>query len=434
MNFKHKYVFLFPGLFVLVGILIFPIIFVVRLSLSGWNSYNGLNFIGLENYVRLFTDDPRFWESFIRLSFLSVTTVTLQYVIGFALAHMVWKEIKFQRFFRVLFLIPMMTTPVIMTVIWRTFFHESLGPVNDLLQIFDVAPKWLTDPTLAKITVIIVEVWQWTPFMFLLLLAGLLSLPKEPFLAAAIDGASPIRKFIYVTFPLMAPISIGAIIIRLSFLSVTTVVLQYVIGFTLAHMVWKEIKFQRFFRVLFLIPMMTTPVIMTVIWRTFFHESLGPVNDLLQIFDIAPKWLTDPTLAKVTVIIVEVWQWTPFMFLLLLAGLLSLPKEPFLAAAIDGASPIRKFIYVTFPLMAPISIGAIIIRLIEASKIMDTVYVLTSGGPGTSTETSSFYIFIKGLREFQMGYAASMSFTYLIIMIISLTVIAKVLTKLLLKD
>ena len=260
MNFKHKYFFLFPGLFVLIGILIFPIIFVVRLSLSGWNSYNpGLDFIGLENYIRLFTDDPRFWESFFRLSFLSVTTVILQYVIGFALAHMVWKDIKFKRFFRVLFLIPMMTTPVIMTVIWRTFFHESLGPVNDILSNFGVSPKWLTDPVIAKFTVIIVEVWQWTPFMFLLLLAGLLSLPKEPFLAAAIDGASPVRKFIYVTFPLMAPISIGAIIIR----------------------------------------------------------------------------------------------------------------------------------------------------LIEASKIMDTVYVLTSGGPGTSTETSSFYIFIKGLREFQMGYAAS---------------------------
>ena len=216
MNFKHKYFFLFPGLFVLIGILIFPIIFVVRLSLSGWNSYNpGLDYIGLENYIRLFTDDPRFWESFFRLSFLSVTTVILQYVIGFALAHMVWKDIKFKRFFRVLFLVPMMTTPVIMTVIWRTFFHESLGPVNDLLSVFGVAPKWLTDPVIAKFTVIIVEVWQWTPFMFLLLLAGLLSLPKEPFLAAAIDGASPVRKFIYVTFPLMAPISIGAIIIRL---------------------------------------------------------------------------------------------------------------------------------------------------------------------------------------------------------------------------
>jgi len=287
MNFKHKYVFLFPGLFVLIGILIFPIVFTVRLSLSGWNSYNPeLNFIGIDNYVRLFTEDPRFWEAFFRLTFLSVTTVILQYIIGFALALMVWRDIKFKRFFRVMFLIPMMTTPVIMTVIWRTFFHESLGPVNDLLSVFGVAPKWLTDPALAKITVIIVEVWQWTPFMFLLLLAGLLSLPKEPFLAAAIDGAGPIRKFVYVTFPLMAPISIGAIIIR----------------------------------------------------------------------------------------------------------------------------------------------------LIEASKIMDTVFVLTSGGPGTSTETSTFYIFIRGLREFQMGYAATLSFTYLIIMIISLTIIAKVLTKLMIKD
>ena len=287
MNFKHKYVFLFPGLFVLIGILIFPIVFTVRLSLSGWNSYNPeLNFIGLDNYVRLFTEDPRFWEAFFRLTFLSVTIVILQYIIGFALALMVWRDIKFKRFFRVMFLIPMMTTPVIMTVIWRTFFHESLGPVNDLLSVFGVAPKWLTDPALAKVTVIIVEVWQWTPFMFLLLLAGLLSLPKEPFLAAAIDGAGPIRKFVYVTFPLMAPISIGAIIIR----------------------------------------------------------------------------------------------------------------------------------------------------LIEASKIMDTVFVLTSGGPGTSTETSTFYIFIRGLREFQMGYAATLSFTYLIIMIISLTIIAKVLTKLMIKD
>ncbi len=287
MNFKHKFVFLFPGLFVLIGILIFPIIFTIRLSFSGWNSYTPeMNFIGITNYIRLFTDDPRFWESFFRLSFLSVTTV----------------------------------------------------------------------------------------------------------------------------------------------------VLQYIIGFSLALMVWRDIKFKRFFRVMFLIPMMTTPVIMTVICRTFFHDSLGPVNDLLGTFGIGPKWLSDPATAKITVIIVEVWQWTPFMFLLLLAGLLSLPKEPFLAAAIDGASAFRKFVFVTFPLMAPISIGAIIIRLIEASKIMDTVFVLTSGGPGTATETSSFYIYIKGLREFQMGYAATLSFTYLVIMIISLTIIAKVLTKLMIKE
>ena len=286
MNFRHKFAFLLPGLVVLIGILIFPIGFMIRLSLSSWDTfYPGLDFIGIDNYIRLFTDDSRFWESFFRLSFLSITTVSL----------------------------------------------------------------------------------------------------------------------------------------------------QYIIGFSLALMVWRDIIFKRFFRVLFLIPMMTTPVIMTVIWRTFFHESLGPVNDILSIFGIAPPWLTNEHLAKVTIIIVEVWQWTPFMFLLLLAGLLSLPKEPFLAASVDGAGPIRKFIYVTFPLMAPISIGAIIIRLIEASKIMDTVYVLTSGGPGTSTETSSYYIFVKGLREFQFGYSAALSFTYLIIMIISLTIISKFLVKLLIK-
>ena len=286
MNFRHKFAFLLPGLVVLIGILIFPIGFMIRLSLSSWDTfYPGLDFIGIDNYIRLFTDDSRFWESFFRLSFLSITTVSL----------------------------------------------------------------------------------------------------------------------------------------------------QYIIGFSLALMVWRDIIFKRFFRVLFLIPMMTTPVIMTVIWRTFFHESLGPVNDVLSIFGIAPPWLTNEHLAKVTIIIVEVWQWTPFMFLLLLAGLLSLPKEPFLAASVDGAGPIRKFIYVTFPLMAPISIGAIIIRLIEASKIMDTVYVLTSGGPGTSTETSSYYIFVKGLREFQFGYSAALSFTYLIIMIISLTIISKLLVKLLIK-
>ena len=286
MNFRHKHIFLLPGLLVLIGILIFPILFTIRLSLSSWDSfYPGLDFIGLENYVRLFTDDERFWESFLRLSFLSLTTVFLQYVLGFSLALMVWRDLAFKRFFRVLFLIPMMTTPVIMTVIWKTVFHESLGPVNDLLSLFEVTPLWLSDETLAKVTVIIVETWQWTPFMFLLLLAGLLSLPEEAFLAASIDGAGPIRKFIYVTFPLMAPISIGAIIIR----------------------------------------------------------------------------------------------------------------------------------------------------LIEASKIMDTIYVLTSGGPGTATETSSFYIFIKGLREFQMGYSAALSFTYLVIMIVSLTIIAKVLVRVMIK-
>lgn len=217
---------------------------------------------------------------------------------------------------------------------------------------------------------------------------------------------------------------------RLTSYVAITVTLQYILGFGLALLVWKEIRARRFFRVLFLVPMMTTPVVMTIIWRTIFHESLGPANDLIGIFGIGPwPWLTDEKMATLSIVIVEVWQWTSFMFLLLLAGLVSLPKEPYLAAAIDGAGPLRTFFKVTFPLMAPISVGAILIRLIEASKILDTVYVLTSGGPGSSTETPAYYIYIRGLRDFQIAYAASLSLVYLVIMTIALTIISKILIR-----
>jgi len=217
---------------------------------------------------------------------------------------------------------------------------------------------------------------------------------------------------------------------RLSGMAVGSVLIQYVLGFALALLVWREIALRRLFRVLFLVPMMTTPVIMSVIWRTIFHESLGPANDVLGLVGLGPyPWLTSADYAMAAVMIVEIWQWTPFMFLLLLAGLISLPREPFLAAAIDGAGPVRTFFNVTFPLLAPVSIGAVVIRLIEASKIMETVYVLTSGGPGTATETAGYYIYIRGLRDFEIGYAASLSITYLVIMIVLLTIVAKLLVR-----
>lgn len=222
-------------------------------------------------------------------------------------------------------------------------------------------------------------------------------------------------------------------LVRLGMIVLTSVVLEYTIGFALALLIWHQVTLKRTIRVVFLIPMMTMPVAMAVIWRTIFHESLGPANDAMHALGLPTvAWLTNSGWATFVIIFVDVWQWTPFMFLLLLAGLLSLPKEPFLAAAIDGAGPVRAFFAVTFPAMGPISLGAILIRLIEASKILDTVYVITSGGPGTSTETPSYYIFIRGLRDFQIGYAASASVVYLVLMIVLLTIIAKLLGRVLL--
>ncbi|WP_374305520.1 carbohydrate ABC transporter permease [Ferrovibrio sp.] len=217
---------------------------------------------------------------------------------------------------------------------------------------------------------------------------------------------------------------------RLGLMATGTVLIEYVLGFAMALLVWRNIRGQRLFRVLFLMPMMTTPVVMSVVWRTIFHESLGPANDLLGLIGLGPyQWLTSSAMAVVSVMVVEVWQWTPFIFLLLLAGLLSLPREPFLAAAIDGAGPVRTFFNVTLPMLMPVSVGAIIIRLIEASKLMETVYVLTSGGPGTATETSGYYIYIRGLRDFEIGYASALSITYLVIMIITLTIATKLLVR-----
>lgn len=218
---------------------------------------------------------------------------------------------------------------------------------------------------------------------------------------------------------------------RLFPLSFLPVLIQFVLGFAAALIAWKGIAARRFFRVLWLIPMMTTPVVMSVVWKSIFNETVGPVNDILVKLGMEPvAWLSSTDSAMFAIVLAEVWQWTPFMFLLLLAGLLSLPKEPFMAAAIDGAGPVRTFFKVTLPMMAPVAIGAIIIRLIEASKIFDTVYAMSNGGPGSSTETPTYYIYLTGLRNFDLANGATMSITYLVIFIALLTVIAQVLGRL----
>jgi multiple sugar transport system permease protein len=220
-------------------------------------------------------------------------------------------------------------------------------------------------------------------------------------------------------------------LLRLFYLSFLTVAIQYALGFAIALFAWKGIAARRFFRVLWLIPMMTTPSLMAIIWRSIFTEDIGALNGLLSRVGLNPvNWLTESGPANIAITIVEVWQWTPFMFLILLAGLLSLPKEPFMAAAIDGASAWKTFARVTFPMMAPISIGAIMIRLIDASKIFDSVFTMTRGGPGNATETPAAYIFQRSLQDFQIAYGSTLALMYLILAILTLTIIGKVFARL----
>ena len=198
-----------------------------------------------------------------------------------------------------------------------------------------------------------------------------------------------------------------------------SVVLQYVIGFALALALHHNVPGTSLYRVAFLLPMFLAPVCVALIAKMLFHPVLGPINDLFTLFG-SPNvsFLTVPPLAITVLIIVETWQWTPFVVLIMLAGLQGLPGEVFEAARVDNISVWRRFCDITFPMLLPLSIAVIFIRFIEGFKIIDSVFVLTGGGPGTSTETLTLFAYNEGFKKFNIGLTSALSFLYLIVVIV----------------
>ncbi|MDJ1006260.1 MAG: sugar ABC transporter permease [Paracoccaceae bacterium] len=198
-----------------------------------------------------------------------------------------------------------------------------------------------------------------------------------------------------------------------------SVALQFVIGFALALALHHNVPGANLYRVTFLLPMFLAPVCVALIARMIFHPYLGPVNDAMSGMGFGNiPFLTEPNLAVAVLITVEVWQWTPFVTLLMLAGLQSLPDEVFEAAKVDNIPAWRRFRDITFPMLLPLSVAVIFIRLIEGFKVIDTVFVLTGGGPGTATETLTLFAYNEGFKKFNLGYTSALSFTFLIIVII----------------
>ena len=155
---------------------------------------------------------------------------------------------------------------------------------------------------------------------------------------------------------------------------------------------------------------MVAPLVIGFIWKTILDSRFGPINDVITALggDAVP-WITDHVLAFVSILMVDTWQWTPFVFLILYAGLRTLPIEPFEAARVDGASRWRMFWDVTFPMLIPASIAAILLRGIEAFKIFDIVFYITGGGPGTATSTTTLTAYFTGLRSGYVGYGGAMA-------------------------
>jgi multiple sugar transport system permease protein len=139
-----------------------------------------------------------------------------------------------------------------------------------------------------------------------------------------------------------------------------------------------------------------------------------------------PAWLATPTSALLSVIIVDVWQWTPYIFMVLLAGLTALPREPFEAAKVGGASSWQTFRHITIPLLRPLILIVVLIRVMDAIRIFDIVFILTGGGPALSTELLSLYIYRIGFRFFRMGYACALSILLLIVTIILVNGLIKI--------
>jgi multiple sugar transport system permease protein len=198
-----------------------------------------------------------------------------------------------------------------------------------------------------------------------------------------------------------------------------SVTLEFVLGTALALFFTGHFPLRGLWRSLMIVPMMLTPVVIGVIWRLMYDPNFGITAYALRSIGLAPiEWLSKGNWAFVAVVLVDVWNWTPFMFLLILAGLESLPVEPFEAARMDGASRFQIFKDHMLPMLAPTMLVALLVRSMDVLRIFDQIFIMTSGGPGSATEVTSLYLYKTAFKFFDMGYAAAGLFVLLILITI----------------
>jgi multiple sugar transport system permease protein len=203
--------------------------------------------------------------------------------------------------------------------------------------------------------------------------------------------------------------------------------IQSVLALAIALLLNKKFPASRIVVALFLIPVMITPVVAGFEWKIILDERFGPLNYVLGLFGISPRaWLAQPVLAMASILLMDTWQWTPFVTIVLLAGLASIPKQVYEAAAVDGSSERETLWRITMPLLRPVFTLVILLRIIFIFKIFDPVQILTGGGPGVSTETLSLLTYIIGFKNFNVGMSATIAVVQLVI----ITIIAKVFIRL----
>jgi len=211
---------------------------------------------------------------------------------------------------------------------------------------------------------------------------------------------------------------IGDSVLITSQFVLSTVLIEFFIGFIIALSLNKVKRFKTVYYVILLAPLMINPVVVGLIWRMILHTELGIFNYLLKLLNInRVNWLGDNDTAFWTIVFVDIWHQVSFMTILLLAGLSALPREPYEAARMDGASSLRCLISITLPLMRPVITVAILLRLIFSIKTFDIIYIMTKGGPGISTDLVSYFIYRSAFFGLDIGRASALSVGLLIIVL-----------------
>jgi multiple sugar transport system permease protein len=213
---------------------------------------------------------------------------------------------------------------------------------------------------------------------------------------------------------------------------ITAVSVEFIVGLGLALIVFYLIPHgSGLVRLALTMPMIMPPIAIGLVWRWLFDGQFGLINYAIKLLGFAPQiWLGNTNTAMGAVILVEVWQWMPFVFLCLYAGLASLPSEPIQAARVDGAGPLQLLWYIVFPMLKPIILVVLLFRVIDCMRVFDIVYVLTEGGPSNATVVYPFLVYMQGFRYYNVGYAAAMSW----LLVIFVSVVASLLVRVMVRS
>jgi multiple sugar transport system permease protein len=204
-------------------------------------------------------------------------------------------------------------------------------------------------------------------------------------------------------------------------LTVVNVAVEFLIGLGLALAMVKTFRGRGILISILIVPLFISPVIVGQAWAMLLQRPFGPTNYLLGLIlgqEVTINWLTQWPWNFVALVMADVWQWTPFIFVILLAGLTSIPPHVYEAAEIDGVGPWDTFWYITVPYIAPMMLLAVTFRLLDAIKLFDTIFVMTAGGPGTQTYTASYYLYIVGFTQFHLSRATAGAWIFLILTLI----------------